>query len=74
MISLKQLTAFFYDTPLLPILQYFLVMHVNWRDFLLFSVRNGKTSPYIHHEGKSCIEYELQPFLECQMAVALNLL
>lgn len=62
------------------ILPYFIYNNISWsymstiEDFLLFSVRNDKTSPYIHHEGKSCIGYELQPLLECQRTVALNLL
>lgn len=44
-------------------------------DILLFSVRDDNVKHYhIHHEIISCSEYQLQLFLDFQMAVALNLL
>lgn len=37
-ISSRELTAFFHNTPLLPILQYFLVLHISYRGFFMVFV------------------------------------
>lgn len=45
------------------------------KDVFLFSVRDDNVKRHrIHYERKSHIEHQLQLFLECQMALALNLL
>lgn len=47
---------------------------VNHKDVLLFPVGDDNVKHHrIHHEGKSHTQHQLQLFLECQMAVALNL-